>query len=164
MSMMRSLRASIVLTVLICGCGSQPHDYTYQGVLLRPDGSPAAGVPVIVAPASAIFRPIPKEATQTTTDAGGRFTGGFPNDMDGDGWTRLPLSAVPPLPGVWLWVLQDSAWRPIAVSLDAMQQHQDCLGRQKIPMPPVVVAENSASTTRPSSAPTTATAPTNAMH
>ena len=160
---MRILHASLVLTALISGCGSPPHDYSYEGVLLRPDGSPAAGVPVIVAPASSIFRGIPREATQTTTDAAGHFTGGFPNDMDSNDWTRLPQTEVPPLPGVWLWVLQDSAWQPIAVSLDTMQQHQDCLGRQRIPMPSVVAAENTP-TTRPSSAPAPATAPSSAMH
>ena len=159
---MRILRASFVVTAMICGCGTP--DYSYEGVLLRPDGSPAAGVPVIVAPASSIFRGIPREATQTTTDAAGHFTGGFPNDMDTNDWTRLPQTEVPPLPGVWLWVREDSTWRPIAVSLDTMQQHQDCLGRQKIPMPPVVAAENSLPTTRPSFSPISATAPSSAMH
>jgi hypothetical protein len=149
---MRNLPLSLVFLALLGGCGSPPPDYSYKGVLVRPDGSPAAGVPVIVAPASTIFRGIPQDAAQTTTDSAGRFSGGFGNDMDGHDWARLPLPAMPPLSGVYVWVRQESGWQPIAVSLDTLtQQQQSCMGQQKITLPPVIVATaNAPPATRPS--------------
>jgi hypothetical protein len=148
---MRIVRLSLGLTLAwMCGCGSPPPDFSYTGELRRADGSPAEGVDVVVAPASSIFRGLPHDVKPTTTDSDGHFAGGFANDMDGDDWARLPLSAMPPLPGVFVWVQRGPGWEPIPVSLNTLTQRQQSLGRQQIALPPVVVADNGAGpTTRP---------------
>jgi hypothetical protein len=135
---------------LLIGCGSQPPDYSYEGVLLLADGAPAANMQVVVAPASSIFRGMPQDAQQVTTDSSGHFSGGFGNDMDGHDWARLPLPAMPPLAGVYVWVLEDAGWKPIAVSLNTLtEQKQRAWGRDQISLPPVRLADRSGPTSQP---------------
>jgi hypothetical protein len=138
------------LAGFMSGCGSPPPDYAYHGVLLHADGSPAANVQLVVAPASSIFRGIPKDSQQVTTDSAGHFSGGFGNDMDGHDWARLPLPAMPPLAGVYVWVQEDAGWQPIPVSLDTFtEQKQQGLGAQQILLPPVRLPARSMPATQP---------------
>jgi hypothetical protein len=133
------LKRNVTLAVsglfLLVGCQSQP-DYTFSGRLLKPDGSPASGMSVIVTPASAAITGDPK-GTVVTTDDGGGFTGSFANDMDGTDWPQVPLPQMPPLSGVYLWIYDRYQWKPIPVSINPLEERERCSGGQQIVLPTV---------------------------
>jgi hypothetical protein len=141
-------RITLLVSLLLVGCESQP-DYTFSGRLLKPDGSPASGLSVMVTPASAALTGQPKGAV-LTTDGGGGFSGNFANDMDGTDWARLPLPSMPPLAGVYLWVYDRYTWKPIPVSIDPLSERQRCPGGERIVLPTV---------TMPAAVPAVATMP-----
>lgn len=121
--------------VAFAGCQSSP-DYTFSGRLLKADGSPASGMSVVVTPASAALTGEP-EGTVLTTDEGGGFSGSFANDMDNFGRIRVPLTQMPPLAGVYLWVYDRYSWKPIPVSMDPVAERQRCPGGEQLVLPSV---------------------------
>jgi len=146
--------AALLLLVFVASCDFTPYRYPFEGRLVRPDGSPAAGTVVSV---TAAHSPGDRgegaypEGSQATTAADGRFHGEFHGDQTYWGILKmfgLPQGA-PPMVGVVLWTTRPAWWDPNQsswevvgfVPLDEGRQRRLLQGGRHVTLPTAVLPD-----------------------
>jgi hypothetical protein len=144
----------ILLLLIVTGCEDFAYTYDYRGTLLKPDGTPAAGVDVSVQPSarhsyayekvgpgdSDVRRVDLLDHWATTTDERGRFSGNVNGDSQYTRWLCLPTApAAARLQSMYVWVRRPAGWSPIVVPLDEASQARGYSGGRHVDLPAVTL-------------------------
>jgi hypothetical protein len=145
-------RLSLLICMATAGCDYHPFHYDAAGRLLRKDGSPAAGMRVVMdgptwwPSGTRTPRPTgPKdfrdymEKQAVVTDSSGYF---FSTDFLAGGLYSATFSTpmAPLLPEVYVWTYQGNEWELVIVPLDARAQRETYTAGRHIDLPAVVVS------------------------